>query len=76
MSEHPVTAAHEAIKTTPALVGTGYTLAGLPLSEWAALLTAVYVILQMILLLPRYTEWYKSWRSKRASSKAARAPRS
>lgn len=71
MAHHQITAANETVKAAPAILGTGYTVAGLPLSELAALLTAIYVLLQIVLLVPRYVEWYKSWRLKRVSSKRA-----
>lgn len=57
MHEPQVNAVHEVVKAAPAIVGTSYALAGLTLSEWAALLTCVYVILQIILLIPRFKKW-------------------
>lgn len=37
---------HEVARSAPAVAGTGYTVAGLPLAEWAALITIAYVIYQ------------------------------
>lgn len=55
---------HEATKASPALAGAGYSMSGMPWSEIAAILTAVYVLLQIGLLVPKYIEVFKKWRSK------------
>lgn len=68
MSHHE---AQEALKAAPAIAGTGYTLMGLPLSDWAAILTCIYVLFQIYFLL---TPKVRAWLSKRASSKRVSPP--
>lgn len=51
------------VKAAPAIAGTLY--AGLTMSEWAALLTALYVLLQIGLLLPRYYKGIKKFLENR-----------
>lgn len=63
MQQH-INATTEALKAAPAVIGTGYTFAGLPLSEWAALLTCIYVAVQLGFFLH---DRYVIWRSKRDS---------
>lgn len=70
---HTNTAA-EVIKATPAVTYSGAALAGVPIADWVTALTLLYVLAQLILLIPKYSEWYRSWRkscqSKRDSSKS------
>lgn len=46
-----------AAKMVPAVVGATY--AGLTLSEWATILTIVYVFLQVVLLIPKFPGWWR-----------------
>ena len=41
-------------KVAPALGGAGYTALGLPLADWVAIITMIYVLLQIGLLVPKY----------------------
>ena len=76
MQQH-INATHEAIKAAPAVGGAATSVAlepspvavlGLSLSEWAALLTCIYVAVQLTFFLH---DRYVIWRSKRDSSKPA-----
>lgn len=59
MSEnHITTGTGTAIaKMIPAVSGVTY--AGFTMNEWAALATIVYVLMQTILLLPKYAAWFR-----------------
>lgn len=47
------------------VAGVTYTFLGLPLSDIAALLTAVYMAAQIVILFaPKIKSWWKSWRDK------------
>lgn len=64
MSDYQITT--EAMKAMPPVVTVGaHTFMGLPLPTWVALLTLVYVVLQIGLLLPRYVEGIKTWIKER-----------
>lgn len=76
MQQH-INATHEAIKAAPAVGGAtasvalesaNNTLLGLPWSDVAAILTALYVSVQLGFFLH---DRYAIWRSKRDSSKSA-----
>lgn len=43
----------------------GATLYGLTLNEWVAIVTIVYIVAQMILLIPKYLAWWRDWRRRR-----------
>lgn len=45
--------------------GTAWGLSSLPLNEIAAFLTCVLVLGQIILLVPKYMQMYRAWRSGR-----------
>jgi hypothetical protein len=47
-------------KTAPAIVGA--TVYGLTLQDWVALITIIYVALQVGLLLPKYWRLFREWR--------------
>lgn len=51
----------QSIKAAPAIGGASYALTDMPMSEWAALATIVYVVLQIILLLPKIFKMYKDF---------------
>lgn len=48
-----------ALKITPAIGGTLW--AGFTLNEWVAIITIIYVLLQIGLLLPKYYKHIKNW---------------
>jgi hypothetical protein len=52
-------AAIEAAKSAPPVAVTGAMIAGMSISDWVAILTGLYVLLQIALLLR------KEWREKR-----------
>lgn len=52
-------AALEAVKSAPPVAVTGAMIAGMSISDWVAILTGLYVLLQIALLLR------KEWRDKR-----------
>ncbi len=59
----------EGLKASPPVAVVGVQLAGISVSDWVTYLTLLYIVLQLILLAPKYIKWYKSWRSKRDSCK-------
>ncbi len=50
-------------KTMPAIAGA--TIYGLTLQDWVALVTLVYVALQVGLLVPKYWRLLREWRNGR-----------
>jgi hypothetical protein len=52
-------------KTTPAVAGA--TIYGLTLQDWVAIVTLVYVALQVGLLVPRYWRLLRDWQRSRRS---------
>lgn len=48
-----------ALRTGPAIAGAGY--AGFTLNEWVAILTILYVVLQLGLLVPKYVRMIRQW---------------
>jgi hypothetical protein len=50
-------------KTMPAIAGA--TIYGLTLQDWVALVTLVYVALQVGLLVPKYWRLFREWRNGR-----------
>jgi antibiotic biosynthesis monooxygenase (ABM) superfamily enzyme len=52
------------VKLLPPLGYTGMHIAGIPLADIVTLLTLLYVVLQLFLLIPKLTDWYRSWRQK------------
>lgn len=54
----------EVAKATPPVTVAGAHFVGIPLAEWITILTIIYLVAQIILLLPKYWEWYKNWRLK------------
>ena len=51
------------VKLTPAIGGgTWYALT---LNQWVAIVTIIYIVLQVGLLIPSYINIYKTWKSKK-----------
>ena len=50
-------------KTLPAIAGA--TIYGLTLQDWVAIVTLVYVALQVGLLLPKYWRMLRDWRNSK-----------
>jgi hypothetical protein len=42
-----------AVKVSPPVAVTGLSIAGLPLSDWVYILTAVYITFQIVCIVPR-----------------------
>lgn len=42
----------------------GATIYGLTLNEWVAIVTIIYIVAQLILLIPKYVAWFREWRKK------------
>lgn len=55
-------AAIEAVKSAPPVAVTGAMISGMSISDWVAILTGLYVLLQIAVLLR------KEWREKRLRS--------
>ena len=53
-----------AIKTSPPVIVTGMTLAGIQLQDWLILATILYTLIQIIILLPKLKQSFKEWRGK------------
>lgn len=43
----------------------GMTLYGLTLNDWVAIVTITYLVLQIILLIPKYVREFKAWKFKK-----------
>ena len=53
-----------AIKTTPPVIVTGVTLAGVQLQDWLIIATILYTVIQIIIALPKLKQSFKEWRKK------------
>ena len=53
-----------AIKTSPPVVVSGLTLAGVQLQDWLILATILYTLIQIIILLPKLKQSFSEWRKK------------
>ena len=53
-----------AIKTSPPVIVTGVTLAGVQLQDWLIMLTILYTVIQIIIELPKLKQSFKEWRGK------------
>ncbi len=53
-----------AIKTSPPVVVSGLTLAGVQLQDWLIMATILYTVIQIIILLPKLKQSFKEWRNK------------
>ena len=53
-----------AIKTSPPVVVSGLTLAGVQLQDWLIMATILYTVIQIIIELPKLKQSFKEWRKK------------
>ena len=53
-----------AIKTSPPIIVTGVTLAGVQLQDWLIMATLLYTVIQIIIALPKLNQSFKEWRGK------------
>ena len=60
--EHGVSMA--AIKTSPPIIVTGMTVAGIQLQDWLIMATILYTVIQIIIELPKLKQSFNEWRKK------------
>ena len=53
-----------AIKTSPPVLVSGLTLAGVQLQDWLIMATILYTVIQIIIELPKLKQSFKEWRDK------------
>ena len=53
-----------AIKTSPPIIVTGMTVAGVQLQDWLIMATILYTVIQIIIELPKLKQSFKEWRKK------------
>jgi hypothetical protein len=53
-----------AIKTSPPVIVTGMTLAGIQLQDWLVMVTILYTVIQIIIALPELKKSFNEWRDK------------
>lgn len=53
-----------AIKTSPPIIVTGVTLAGVQLQDWLIMATILYTVIQIIIALPKLKQSFREWRDK------------
>ena len=53
-----------AIKTSPPIIVSGLTLAGVQLQDWLIMATILYTLIQIIILLPKLKQSFSEWRKK------------
>lgn len=53
-----------AIKTSPPIIVTGMTLAGIQLQDWLIMATIIYTVIQIIIALPELKKSFNEWRNK------------
>ena len=53
-----------AIKTSPPIIVTGMTVAGVQLQDWLIMATILYTVIQIIIALPKLKQSFKEWRNK------------
>ena len=53
-----------AIKTSPPIIVTGMTVAGVQLQDWLIMATILYTVIQIIIALPKLKQSFKEWRGK------------
>ncbi len=53
-----------AIKTSPPVIVTGVTLAGVQLQDWLIIATILYTVIQIIIALPKLKQSFNEWRKK------------
>ena len=64
-SQHIETGVTMAVaKTSPPVVVSGLTLAGVQLHDWLIMATILYTVIQIIIALPKLKQSFKEWRDK------------
>jgi hypothetical protein len=64
-SQHLETGVTMAVaKTSPPVVVSGLTLAGVQLQDWLIIVTLLYTVIQIIIALPKLKQSFKEWRKK------------
>ena len=53
-----------AIKTSPPVLVSGLTLAGVQLQDWLIIATILYTVIQIIIALPKLKQSFSEWRKK------------
>ena len=53
-----------AIKTSPPIIVTGMTVAGIQLQDWLIMATILYTVIQIIIALPKLKRSFNEWRKK------------
>jgi len=53
-----------AIKTSPPIIVTGMTFAGIQLQDWLVIATILYTVIQIIIALPELKQSFNEWRKK------------
>ena len=53
-----------AIKTSPPIIVTGMTVAGIQLQDWLIIATILYTVIQIIIALPNLKQSFNEWRKK------------
>ena len=53
-----------AIKTSPPIIVTGMTVAGIQLQDWLIIATILYTVIQIIIALPKLKQSFNEWRDK------------
>jgi hypothetical protein len=53
-----------AIKTSPPIIVTGMTVAGIQLQDWLIMATILYTVIQIIIALPKLKQSFNEWRNK------------
>jgi len=51
-------------KTSPPVIVSGLTLAGVQLQDWLVLVTILYTVIQIIIALPELKQSFSEWRKK------------
>jgi hypothetical protein len=52
------------IKTSPPIIVTGMTVAGIQLQDWLIMATILYTVIQIIIALPKLKQSFNEWRKK------------
>ena len=53
-----------AIKTSPPIIVTGMTIAGIQLQDWLIMAPILYTVIQIIIALPKLKQSFNEWRKK------------
>ena len=51
-------------KTSPPVIVSGLTLAGVQLQDWLIIVTILYTVIQIIIALPELKQSFSEWRKK------------